>query len=100
MPVFVDVANAQLDFLHDKGYTFLCTDLDANQNYYSEKYPDQSVIVIGSEATGVSLELKGRCKRFIKIPMNSQVDSLNVAAACAIIIAEVAKQRSERTGLA
>ncbi len=100
MPVFVDVSDAQLELLQEQGYTFLCTDLNAQQNYYLEKYPDQSVIVIGSEATGASPELKSRCQRFIKIPMNSQVDSLNVAAACAIIVAEVAKQRSQGTGLA
>ncbi|PKM77089.1 MAG: hypothetical protein CVU90_08785 [Firmicutes bacterium HGW-Firmicutes-15] len=100
IPVFSDVSDTQLDILNEKGYAFICADLNADNNYYSLKYPGQSVIIIGSEATGASDELKKRCDQFIKIPMNSQVDSLNVAAACAIIVAEAARQRYERTGLA
>ncbi len=100
IPVFCDVSDTQLDTLDEQGYAFICTDLNADKNYYSLKYPDQSIIIIGSEALGASAELKSRCDRFIKIPMNPQVDSLNVAAACAIIIAEAARQRYERTGLA
>lgn len=100
IPVFRDVPVTWLDILHDQGYEFIGTDLNADKNYYSLKYPDQSIIIIGSEAIGASAELKNRCNRFMKIPMNSQVDSLNVAAACAIIIAEVARQRYEKTGLA
>ncbi|MDD3363679.1 MAG: RNA methyltransferase [Syntrophomonas sp.] len=100
IPVFRDIPDIQLDTLHEQGYAFICTDLNAENNYYSLKYPDQSIIIIGSEAIGASVELKRRCDRFIKIPMNPQVDSLNVAAACAIIVAEVARQSDERTRLA
>jgi TrmH family RNA methyltransferase len=100
IPVFRDISDIQLDVLHEQGYEFICTDLNDDDNYYSLKYPDKSIIIIGSEAIGASVELKKRCKRFIKIPMNPQVDSLNVAAACAIIVAEVARQRYERNSLA
>jgi TrmH family RNA methyltransferase len=100
IPVFHNVSEIQLDILHDQGYEFICTDLNADEYYYSLEYTDKSIIIIGSESIGASPELKTNCDRFIKIPMNPQVDSLNVAAACAIIVAEVAKQRYDKKGLA
>ncbi|MDD4802286.1 MAG: RNA methyltransferase [Syntrophomonas sp.] len=100
VPVFGNVSDDQLDELYGQGYLFIGTDQNAEETYYYHKYPRKSVIIFGSEATGASSELKSRCDRLIKIPMNLSVDSLNVAAACAIIIAEVAKQRDERTRLA
>jgi TrmH family RNA methyltransferase len=100
LPVFQNVSDSQLDMLSDRGYKFLCTDINGGTNYYSVKYKRQSLIVIGSEARGVSADLKKRCEQFINIPSNPQVDSLNVAAACAIIIAETWRQYQEETGLA
>jgi len=93
VPIFTDVSEKQLDTLHDDlKYAFICTDINIGEKYYSVEYSSRSLLVVGSEAQGVSNELKKRCDRFINIPMNPRVDSLNVAAACAIIVAETWRQ--------
>jgi TrmH family RNA methyltransferase len=49
------------------------------------------VLLIGNEARGLSVRLKGLADRMIKIPMRGEVDSLNVACAASIIMYEVFK---------
>jgi TrmH family RNA methyltransferase len=100
IPLFLDLTQSQFDELQDHNYKFMCSDINKGEKYYSVKYDSKSVIVVGSEAQGVSDEVKKRCDRFIKIPMNPEVDSLNVAAACAIIIAETWRQCQEEAELA
>jgi TrmH family RNA methyltransferase len=97
VPVFPEVSDLQLNALQALGVSFLATDVSRGHHYYSIKYPRPSLLVIGSEAQGVSEAIKKRCQGFINIPINPQVDSLNVAAACAIIIAEVGRQYREGT---
>ncbi|HWC76645.1 MAG TPA: RNA methyltransferase [Blastocatellia bacterium] len=51
-------------------------------------------VVLGREATGISPEFSIHVDEFIHIPMFERVESLNVAAAGAIILYEAARQRS------
>ena len=100
VPVFTNISEEQLDVLNQRGYRFMSTDILGSVKYSAVKYGHQSVIIFGSEAQGVSIDLKKRCDLFINIPMNPRVDSLNVAAACAIIIAEARRQYQEGTEMA
>jgi len=100
MPLFRDVSEQELDNLQGQGYCFWGATGDAAENYFEVKYPSKSLLIFGSEADGISDGLRKRCRGFIKIPMKSQVDSLNVAAACAIILAELWRQRQEEIRLA
>ncbi|MEA4924114.1 MAG: RNA methyltransferase [Syntrophomonadaceae bacterium] len=92
VPVFSDVSAEQCNNLERAGYQFMSTDIGGGDVYSAVKYRLPLVIIFGSEAWGVSEDLKKRCKIFTYIPMNPQVDSLNVAAACAIIVAEARRQ--------
>ncbi|GHT62170.1 rRNA methyltransferase [Spirochaetia bacterium] len=49
------------------------------------------MIVIGNEAKGMSLALKGLCDGIISIPISGEVNSLNVASAGSIFMWEVYK---------
>lgn len=100
LPVFAEVSDRQLDVLQALDISFLAADISRGQPYYSIQYPRPSLLVIGSEAQGVCETIKERCQQFINIPMNPQVESLNVAAACAIIVAEVSRQYREGLELA
>ncbi len=51
-------------------------------------------LIVGSEAYGVSEELLGLCQQKIRIPMQGQVNSLNVAVATGIILYEINRQRA------
>lgn len=100
VPVFTDINSRQMDSLYEQGYKLLCTDVNQGEKYYSVSYGGATIITIGSESQGVSEELKTGCDRFINIPMKPGVDSLNVASACAIIVAEAWRQYQEITELA
>ena len=50
-------------------------------------------LIIGREATGVSATAAREADEFVHIPMATGVESLNVAAAAAMLLYEVARQR-------
>ena len=58
---------------------------------YEEKYPDKTVIVLGSEGFGIRKKVKENCDILIKIPMHGKINSLNVSVAGGILLSEVAK---------
>ena len=51
----------------------------------------RGAVVIGSEGRGVSPALLVRCRQTIKIPMRERCESLNAAAAAAIVLWEMAR---------
>jgi len=54
-----------------------------------------TALVLGSEGSGVRPLVRKTCDHVARIPMTGEVGSLNVAAAGAVALYEVARQRSE-----
>ena len=54
-----------------------------------------TMVIFGAEASGVRPELLERCDERLRIPLRAQVESLNVAAAAAVVLFEAARQRAE-----
>jgi RNA methyltransferase, TrmH family len=54
-----------------------------------------TMVIFGNEARGVGRELLERCDERLRIPLRAPVESLNVAAAAAVILFEAARQRRE-----
>jgi len=50
-------------------------------------------VVLGAEGAGLSRLVKERCDTVVNIPMLGQVNSLNVSAAAALAVYEVARVR-------
>jgi TrmH family RNA methyltransferase len=48
-------------------------------------------VAIGSEGRGLSAEVLAVCDRTVRIPMNSRCESLNAAAAAAVLLWEAAR---------
>lgn len=66
------------------------------QNLYNEiDYKQSTIIVFGSEAEGISDELAKQADKFIKIPMNEEVESLNLSISAGIIMYEAFRQRKD-----
>jgi TrmH family RNA methyltransferase len=63
----------------------------AHTNY---DWTQPTLLLLGNEARGVSDGLLSRCDAQIRIPMRPPVESLNVAAAGAVLLFEAARQRS------
>jgi len=51
------------------------------------------MLIIGNEAKGMSISLREICDKIIKIPMNGNVNSLNVSCAASIAMWEVYKNK-------
>jgi tRNA G18 (ribose-2'-O)-methylase SpoU len=50
---------------------------------------DRAALVLGSESAGLGAFWKSKCTKQVRIPMADQVDSLNVSAAGAILMAKM-----------
>ena len=55
-------------------------------------------LILGKEASGISEDAAAQADEFVHIPMAEAVESLNVSAAAAILLYEVARQRREDEG--
>ncbi|MEL6561280.1 MAG: 23S rRNA (guanosine(2251)-2'-O)-methyltransferase RlmB [Bacteroidota bacterium] len=71
---------------------FACTE-KSSEVVYEENMSGPIAIIMGSEEDGVSPAYLKLCDGAVKIPMNGQIDSLNVSVATAVITYEVVRQR-------
>lgn len=67
-------------------------------SFYETDFSQSCCIVFGSEGEGISLRVLEACDNAVAIPMHHGVDSLNVASASAVFLAEVQRQRREAFG--
>lgn len=52
-----------------------------------------TLIILGNETEGLSRAYRDACDRFVRLPTSARQSSLNVSAAAAILLYEVARQR-------
>jgi TrmH family RNA methyltransferase len=55
---------------------------------YDDEIPEDLILILGSEGGGISPEIISKSTKFISIPMQGSVESLNVGAAAGIFIYE------------
>lgn len=73
------------------GIKVYATSLESS-NYISDvKFNREFAVVFGSEGSGVSKEVLNESDELIKIPMNNECESLNVAVSSGIILYELRK---------
>ncbi len=58
------------------------------------QFAEKSVIVMGSEGTGIASLLEKQCDTIVSIPTCGKIDSLNVSVAAGILLYEVYRRRS------
>ena len=68
---------------------------DGSHDYAEVDWTGPQALIIGSEAHGVSAPLRGLADDSVRIPMSLEVDSLNAAAAAAVILFAAARQRAQ-----
>lgn len=64
----------------------------ASQVYTAVQYPQPLALVLGNEALGVDHGVLPRCDALIEIPLFGYKNSLNVAAAAAVVVFEALRQ--------
>ena len=66
-----------------------------NSNLYThENYKDASAIIVGTEANGLTKIWREHSTKNINIPMQGEIDSMNVSVAAAILLFEAKRQRN------
>ena len=92
VPIVLDVSPETLAQSKKSGYRLLADSLNTDLNI-SEVDFSGAIIIIGSEARGISSKVLKFCDSSFKIPIFTAVDSLNAAVACGIIIWEAETKR-------
>ncbi len=76
-----------------EGYQIVAATEKSRKLLYDADLRKPTVIIMGSEETGISREVLKLCDEQLAIPLIGHIESLNVSAAAAILLFEVVRQR-------
>jgi TrmH family RNA methyltransferase len=82
-----------INFLKERKINFYCATLQNSTSYHTQDYTNPTALVVGTEATGLTKEWRDAATQNIIIPMQGEIDSMNVSVAAAILIFEAKRQR-------
>lgn len=80
-------------FLKENKINFYSATLQNSTSYHTQDYTTPTALVVGTEATGLSQKWRDEATQNIIIPMQGEIDSMNVSVAAAILIFEAKRQR-------
>lgn len=84
-----DVSN----FLKNKNINIYSATLQNSNEYHKNDYTKPTAIAVGTEATGLTQIWRDVATQNINIPMQGEIDSMNVSVAAAILTFEAKRQR-------
>ena len=93
VPLAVASTGNVLAWLRDRGLRVVAARVDGSVPYAEADLRGSVALVLGSEATGLSQAWSGEDVTAVRLPMRGRADSLNVAAAAAILFYEARRQR-------
>ena len=94
VPFFVcDDMSTEVELLKKEGFVTYAAHLEAERNFMEEEYSKKAAILIGNEANGLSDAVSEKAERWLKIPMEGKLESLNVAVSAALFMYEVYRSR-------
>lgn len=94
LPIVTDLEPEQfVARAHERKLVIVATSADAGTLYTDYDWAQPTVVFFGNEGNGIGPKLMEQSDRSIRIPLCSPVESLNVAAAAAVILFEAARQR-------
>ena len=82
-----------IDFLIKNNINFYSATLQNSTFYHTQNYTTPTAVVVGTEATGLTELWREKATQNIIIPMQGEIDSMNVSVAAAILIFEAKRQR-------
>jgi len=81
-------------FLKDSGIRIVAATEKGDKTYTSANFAGPLAIVMGSEDTGISLNILKLTDEQLKIPILGKIESLNVSVSAALMIYEAVRQRN------
>jgi TrmH family RNA methyltransferase len=82
-----------INYCSSRALTLITADLEGEVIFRSEMLKPPLALVVGNEANGPSPLFRDLAQQHLKIPMNYNVESLNVAMATGILLYEIVRQR-------
>ncbi|WP_339655034.1 RNA methyltransferase [uncultured Maribacter sp.] len=86
-----------VSYLKEEGFKVYCAALSASKEYTTVDFKGPTAIVVGTENSGLSDEWLQNSTQNIIIPMEGEIDSMNVSVSAAILIFEAKRQRKLNT---
>ncbi|WP_452222411.1 TrmH family RNA methyltransferase [Lacinutrix salivirga] len=83
-----------INFLNKKNIAIYSAILQEAKEYHTQDYTKACALVVGTEAEGLSDAWRTASTQNIKIPMQGEIDSMNVSVAAGILIFEAKRQRN------
>ena len=92
--IILTTTEKTIEYLKENNIKIFSSFLKASKNYQEINYNEGCAIVLGSEDKGISKKWLDESHELIYIPMQGNIDSLNVSNSGAIIIYEAKRQRN------
>lgn len=83
-----------IKYLKESNIAIYSAILQESVPYHTCDFKENTAIIVGTESTGLSQEWREESKQNINIPMQGEIDSMNVSVAAGILIFEAKRQRS------
>ncbi len=80
-------------YLQEKNINIYSATLQNSNKYDKNDYTEPTALVVGTEATGLTDIWRDNATQNINIPMQGEIDSMNVSVAAAILTFEAKRQR-------
>jgi TrmH family RNA methyltransferase len=81
-----------LEWAKQKKLISICADVSAEKSYTEIVWKQPRLLIFGSEANGLSAQEREKIDESLIIPMENDVESLNLAVACGVILFEAKRQ--------
>ena len=82
-----------IQFLKEKNIAIFGATLQNSNFYHTQDYTIPTALVVGTEATGLTQAWRDAATQNVIIPMQGEIDSMNVSVASAILLFEAKRQR-------
>lgn len=94
MPIiYFDEESDIIDLVKKYNKDIVVTIVNGGTQYYEANISRHSAIVLGNEGGGVSNEFIKHASKIVTIPMNHEIDSLNVAISAGILMYEMIREK-------
>ncbi|MBN2346789.1 MAG: 23S rRNA (guanosine(2251)-2'-O)-methyltransferase RlmB [Candidatus Aminicenantes bacterium] len=84
-----------IEKLKKNGFWVVAADRGSRVNFTDFDFRGRTAVILGNESKGVSTLLKRNADQLLAVPHSPAVESLNVAAAAAIILYEAYRQKKQ-----
>ncbi len=97
---FINVTNMArtLNILKKKGFVVIGTSDAAKKSLYEVSFSEPTVLVMGSEGTGLRRLTGETCDEVVQIPMRGFVNCLNISVATGVCLFEIQRQKGVSSG--